>query len=452
MALTAVEVYKNLPKSNCGECGVATCLAFAMKLVQKQTSLDACPRVTDEMKAALEGSSAPPMATIAVGKGDCALKLGGETVLFRHEETFRNPCGLALRLSAALSDEHILQEVGRIEASRYDRVGMCLGADLIAVEDAGDGRFATAARLAAQGSNLPLVLVSTDPAALAAALEACGDQRPLLCGATAENLPALVALAKQYDCPLTLRAAGRTPATGVAELVRMSQEATAAGCNQLVLDSGAASLGGMLNDQTVIRRAALYKKFKPLGFPTLVRCAQRDPARQLLEAATAVAKYAGIVVMDRLDAEYLLPLVTARLNIFSDPQKPIQVEPGLHAVGEPTPDSPVIVTTNFSLTYYLVEGDIMAAKTPAFIMAVDTKGASVLTAWAAGDFTGDSIAAALLKFGVADQVSHRNLILPGGVAVLKGKLEEASGWKVIVGPRESSGITAFFRQQGLVPQ
>jgi acetyl-CoA decarbonylase/synthase complex subunit gamma len=441
-----MDVYKNLPRTNCGECGVATCLAFAMKLVQKQTALDACPHVTDAMRAALEGSAAPPMATIAVGKGDGALKIGGETVLFRHEETFRNPCGLALRVSAALSDEEILKQVAAIEAARYDRVGMRLGADLIAVEDAGEGRLATAARLASQGSNLPLVLVSTDPAALAATLEVCGDQRPLLCGATSDNLPTLVELAKKYDCPLALRAAD------LPELVRMSQEATEAGCTQLVLDSGAAGLGALLNDQTAIRRAALTKKFKPLGFPTLARCRQTDPARQMMEAATAVAKYAGIVVLDRLADEYLLPLVTARLNLFSDPQKPIQVEAGLHAVGEPTPESPVLVTTNFSLTYYLVEGDIMAAKTPAYILAVDTKGASVLTAWAAGDFTGEAIAAAVEKFGVADQVSHRNLILPGGVAVLKGKLEEASGWKVIVGPRESSGITAFFRQQGFVPQ
>ena len=446
MALTAVEVYKHLPRSNCGECGVPTCLAFAMKLVQKQVALEVCPRVTDEMKAALEGSSAPPMATITLGRGDCAVQLGGETVLFRHEETFRHPCALALRLDSSLPDEKLLQQIGRIEAARYERVGMRLGANLIAVEDKGNGRLAAAARLAAEGSDLPLVLVSTDPAALGAALEVCGTQRPLLCGANAENLTALAELAQRHDCPLALRA------SGLAELVSLSQQATAAGCSQLVLDSGAGTLGTMLNDQTAIRRAALNKKFKPLGFPTLVRCTQSDPARQMMEGITAVSKYAGVVVMDPLADEYLLPLVTARLNVYSDPQKPIQVEPGVHAVGEPTPESPVLVTTNFSLTYYLVEGDIMAAKTPAYIMAVDTKGTSVLTAWAAGDFTGESIAAALEKFGLADKVSHRNLILPGGVAVLKGKLEECSGWKVLVGPRESSGITAFFRQQGFVPQ
>ena len=174
-------------------------------------------------------------------------------------------------------------------------------------------------------------------------------------------------------------------------------------------------------------------------------------AKQMLEASTAIAKYAGVVVMDLLDAEYLLPLVTARLNIYSDPQKPIQVEPGIHTVGEPTAESPVLVTTNFSLTYYLVEGDIMASKTPAYVVAVDTKGTSVMTAWAAGDFTAESIAQALEKFSVAERVSHRNLVLPGGVAVLKGKLEESSGWTVVVGPRESSGIPTFFRQQGLVP-
>ena len=263
-------------------------------------------------------------------------------------------------------------KIAEIEAARYERVGICLGSDLIALVDAGNGRLAAAAKVAMDAAFLALVLVGTDPAEMAAALEVCAAKRPLICGANAENLPAMAELAKKYDCPLVISAGSPQ------ELAPLSQQAQA-GCTQLVLDSGAASLGAMLNDETVIRRAALLKKFKPLGFPTLVRCGadsatQTDPARQMLEATTAVAKYAGVVVMDRLADEYMLPLVTARLNIFSDPQKPIQVEPGLHAVGEPTPESPLLVTTNFSLTFYLVEGDIMAAKTPAWILAVDTKG------------------------------------------------------------------------------
>jgi acetyl-CoA decarbonylase/synthase complex subunit gamma len=279
-----------------------------------------------------------------------------------------------------------------------------------------------------------------------AALEHCGAGRPLLYGATAANFDAVVALAQKWDCPLALRAGG------LSELVTLSERAAQAGFAQLLLDSGAQSPAQLLNDQTVIRRAALNKKFKPLGFPTVAVCSAEDPAAQMLEACTAVAKYVGVVILDPLPDEYLLPIVTARLNIYSDPQKPIQVEPGVHEVGEPTPESPVLVTTNFSLTYYLVEGDVMASKMPAHVLAVDTEGTSVLTAWAAGNFSAESIAEAMNKFALAEKVAHRALVLPGGVAVLKGKLEELSGWEVLVGPRESSGIPLFFRQRGWVPR
>ncbi len=446
MALTAIEVYKHLPKSNCGKCGVPTCLAFAMKLVQKQASLDQCPEVTEETKQALEGSAAPPMATVTIGAGDRAVQIGGETVLFRHEETFHHPCALAVRLSSSLPPAQLAAGIERVEGCRYDRVGMLLGVDLLALEDAGDGSLAEAAQMAAERSSLPLVLMSTDPQAMGAALEHCGAGRPLLYGATAANLDAMVALAKQWDCPLALCA------TDLHELVALSERAGQAGYGKLLLDSGAKSLSQLLNDQTIIRRAALNKKFKPFGFPTVAVCAAEDPAAQMLEAITAVAKYAGVVIVDPLPDEYLLPIVTARLNVYSDPQKPIQVEAGMHEVGEPTPESPVLVTTNFSLTYYLVEGDVMASKVPAHVLAVDTEGTSVLTAWAAGNFSAESIAEAMNKFALAEKVAHRALVLPGGVAVLKGKLEELSGWEVVVGPRESSGIPLFFRQRGWVPR
>jgi len=445
LALTAVEIYKQLPKTNCGDCGVPTCLAFAMKLVQKQTSLDECPHVSEEAKAALAGSAVPPMVSVTIGDGEQALKIGGETVLFRHEETFHNPCGLAITVDTSRPDEEVVERIQKIDGAHYDRVGLTLGANLIALQGSADGRLTEVARLAMEHSSLPLVLMSTDTEAIGGALEVCGDGHPLLCGATGENLEAMVALAKQYKCPLVLRA------ESLEDLVKMSEQAAKAGAEQLVLASGAKGIAQTLNEQTAIRRAAL-KKFKSFGFPTLVECSESDPINQVLEACTAIAKYAGIVVVDLLENEYLLPLVTARLNIYSDPQKSIQVEPGVQAVGEPDENSPVLVTTNFSLTYYLVEGDVMTSKVPAHILAVDTNGTSVLTAWAAGDFTAESIAEAVEKFGLADKVSHRTLILPGGVAVLKGKLEEASGWEVVVGPRESSALPQFFRQQGLVGQ
>ncbi len=442
MALTAVEIYKFLPKTNCGDCGVATCLAFAMKLAQKQAALDECPHVTEEAKQELEGSAAPPMATVTVGRGERELKIGGETVLFRHDETFHNPCGLAVTLDTSLPDEQIQQRIEQLEAARYDRVGFMLGVDLIALQDGGDGRLAQGARLAGEHSSLPLVLMSTDAGAMKAALEVCADGRPLLCGATTDNIEAMLPLAKEYNCPLVLTA------DSLESLVPLSETAAEAGSDQLFLDTGAQEIGRIQSDQTIIRRMALNKKFRPLGFPTLVACSAADPTQQMLQACSAIAKYAGIVVVDVADDEYLLPLVTARMNIYTDPQKPIQVEPGIYPVGEPDEDSPVLITTNFSLTYYLVEGDTMASKVPAHILAVDTNGTSVMTAWAAGDLTAEVIAEHIEKFDIADKVSHKTLVLPGGVAVLQGKLEEEAGWEVKVGPRESSAIAQFFREQG----
>ncbi len=442
MALTAIDIYKHLPKTNCGDCGVATCLAFAMKLAQKQAALDQCPHVTEEAKQELEGSAAPPMATITIGKADRELKIGGETVLFRHDETFHHPPALAVTVDTSLSDEKIQERVKKIDAARYDRVGFMLGTNLIALRDSGDGRLAAAARLASESSALPLLLMTTDAKAMQAALEVCGEGGAVLCGATADNLDDMLALAKQYECQLVLQA------DSLDSLAELSEQAIAAGADKLILASGAHGAGRIQSDQTIIRRMALNKKFKPFGFPTIVVCAEAEPAQQMMQACCAIAKYAGIVVVDLIDDEYLLPLVTARMNVYTDPQKPIQVEPGLYAAGEATEDSPVLITTNFSLTYYLVEGDVMSSKVPAHILAVDTNGTSVLTAWAAGDMTGETIAEAVEKFGLADRVSHRKLVLPGGVAVLQGKLEETSGWEVVVGPKESSGLAQFFRQQG----
>jgi len=442
LALTAVEIYKFLPKTNCGDCGVATCLAFAMKLAQKQAALDECPHVTDEAKQQLEDSAAPPMATVTVGLGEHQLKIGGETVFFRHDERFHNPCGLAVTVDTSLPDEQIQQRIEKLEGARYDRVGFMLGVDLIALQDGGDGRLVEGARLAGEHSSLPLVLMSTDPAAMKDALEVCADGRPLLCGATTDNIDAMLPLAKEYNCPLVLRA------DSLESLVPLSETAAGADSDQLLLDTGAQEIERIQSDQTIIRRMALNKKFKPLSFPTLVACSAADPTQQMLQACSAIAKYAGVVVVDVADDEYLLPLVTARMNIYTDPQKPIQVEPGIYPVGEPDEDSPVLTTTNFSLTYYLVEGDIMSSKVPAHILAVDTNGTSVLTAWAAGDLTAEVIAEHIEKFDLADKVSHKTLVLPGGVAVLQGKLEEESGWEIKVGPKESSALAQFFREQG----
>lgn len=438
MALSAIEIYKLLPQTNCRDCGFPTCLAFAMQLAQKKTSLDKCPTASDEAKAALEGSAAPPIALVTVGTGERELKIGNETSLFRHEEAFHHPCGLAVTVGSDLDAAALSEKASKLSELCFDRVGKSLGLDLIALRHVPGSDLAAAAKAVSEGGDLPLVLMTDDASAMAAAAAATADKRPLLCAATAENLDAMVAIAKEHGLPLVVRS------DGVADLADLAQKAVDAGVKEIVLDSGARGSADMLADQTAIRRAAL-KKNRQVGYPTIAFATGDSDLAKVVNASVEIAKYASIIVLDFDALELLLPLITARLNIYTDPEKPIQVQPGIYEIGTPTPESPVLVTTNFSLTYFTVEGDVSSSKIPAWVVVVDTKGTSVLTAWASEDFTAETIAKALASTGIADKVKHHTVILPGGVAVLSGKLEDQSGWNVLVGPRESAGLPAFLK-------
>jgi len=440
MALTAVDIFKHLPKTNCRDCGVPTCLAFAMKVAQKQTSLDQCPHVTDDAKAALAGESAPPIRLVAIGMGDKKLEIGQEVVLFRHENTFHHPCGIAVVLDAGLDDGAIGERLAHFRTLQFDRVGMTVGINLVAVKGSGDAdRLAVVAKRASDEIGLPLILMGQAADELKPAVAALADRKPLIHAATADNATAMAALAKEHGCPLVVNAAD--PA-GLAELTPKVVEA---GVQNVVLATEPANTGDVLAHQTIIRRAALTRKDRRLGYPTLVVVGESDPLGAATAGSLAIAKYAGIVVMANDSRPTILALVTARLNIYTDPQKPIQIEAKLYEVGTPGSDSPVLVTTNFSLTYFTVEGDVASSKIPTWIVVVDTEGTSVLTAWASEKFSAETIAAAIKSSGVEDKVSHRKVVIPGGVAVLSGKLEDESGWKVQVGSRESSGIPALLR-------
>jgi len=440
VGLTGLDIFKQLPKTNCRECGVPTCLAFAMKLAQKQASLDQCPHVTEEAKAALSGASAPPIKLVTIGLGDRKLEAGNETVLFRHEETFYHPTGLAVLVDASLPKDELTAKIEAVGKVAFERVGQTLQLNAVALTGEG-AAFVEAAKLAAEKSALPLILMNEDPAVMGEALKAAAEKKPLIYAATAENVEAMAALAKQHGCPLAVRG------SDLASLAELSEKAQAAGATDLILDSGAREMGQVLADQTAIRRAALRKRFRPMGFPTIAFTAATDALQETEQAATYIAKYAGLVVIEHMDLWELLTLVTVRQNIYTDPQKPIQIEEGLYQIGTPDENSPVLVTTNFSLTYFTVEGDVEASRVPAWVVVVDTEGTSVLTAWAAEKFTAEIIAQKVKAFDVASKVKHRKLILPGHVAVLSGKLEDELNqeWKVVVGPRESSGIPSFLR-------
>ncbi|MDA8064396.1 MAG: acetyl-CoA decarbonylase/synthase complex subunit gamma [Thermaerobacter sp.] len=439
MALSGLEIYKLTPKKNCRECGVATCMAFAMALANGKASADACPYLSPEAKAALGAAAEPPIRLVTIGKDQGKVEVGDEHVLFRHEKTFYHPTAIGITVADTRSSEEIRERVGRINELWFDRVGLCLSVNLVAVTDRG-GDFAQAVRIAAEASSFPLVLVTRDPAKAAAALAAAGDRRPLLHGATAATLDAFLELAKEKGCPLTVGGA-------LEELPELTERAAAGGFKDLVLAPAVGSTGEMLRTLTQIRRQALKKKFRPLGYPVLTEVTGDDPQDLAARASVAVAKYASVLLLDTVDPAVLLPLLTNRQDLYTDPQKPIQVEAKLWEVGSPDQDSPVYVTTNFSLTYFSVLTEIEASRIPSYLVTVDTDGTSVLTAWAAGKFGAEEIAQILEKTGAAEKVRHHKVIIPGYVAVLSGKLNQLSGWEVLVGPREATGIPNFARSR-----
>lgn len=445
MALTGIQIYKLLPKTNCGECGVPTCLAFAMSLAAAKAELAACPYVSEEAKTELADASAPPIRVVEIGTGERKLKIGGETVLFRHEKTFINPTGIAVLVTDEMSDEDVAGRLERFKTLEYERVGLTLRADLFAVKSlSGDaGKFEALVTKVKSQTDGGIILMTEDPGVMEAGLKACADRKPLIFAATKENAEPMAALAKEHGCPLAVKG------DGLDEVSELTTKLTEGGLNDLVIDSGARTTRKAFEDQVFIRRGALLKKYKPLGFPTIaLPCEMTDDFMQeTLIASMFVAKYGGIVVLSDIQGHSLFPLLLARMNIYTDPQRPMATSPGIYEIGGPNEDSPVLVTSNFSLTYFIVSGEIEASRVPAWLIIVDTEGLSVLTAWAAGKFVGDIVGISLKKSGIMEKVRHKKVVIPGYAAAISGDLEEELGdWEVLVGPRESAHIPAYLKE------
>jgi len=440
MALSGLDIYKLLPKTNCKECGFATCLAFAMQLAKKAVSLDKCPYVSDKVKQALEAASLPPIRQVVIGTGENKLQTGNETVLFRHEEKFRSPCGIGFIIEDSLNDNKIKQDLKKINHLKFERVGQELNVNIVAVKQCFDKkRFVEAVKLVASSTDLSLILMSSDLEALKEALALTKDRRPLVYGADAKNLDKIGQLAKEFNVPLV------ASAKDLDGLSNLTQELNKLGINDLVLDTGKKKIKDKLWDLTQARRLALKKSNRSLGYPVLAVVENNDPYQEIIEASTYILKYASIVLIKGFENWQVLSLLTIRQNIYTDPQKPLQIEPKVYAIGQVNKNSPVLVTTNFSLTYYTVVGEVEASKVPSYIMSVDTEGMSVLTAWAAEKFTPEKITDSIKKFAVTDMVADKKLVIPGYVAVMSGDLEELSGWKVVVGPKEASSIPSFLK-------
>jgi len=439
MGLSAIEIYKLLPKTNCGDCGFPTCLAFAMQLANMKAELAQCPHVGDAAKEALGAAAAPPIKLVVVGDGEGKLQLGDEKVLYRHEKTFYHAPPLVGIVEDGWDEAKVREMAGKVKALVFDRVGRQEGMNAVAVWHT-TGDMAAAARAAKEASGMPLVLVGTDAAAMGAALGAVGGDRPLVVSLEPGSNAAMVALAKEHGCPVAVGSDGGLP--GLADEVKAAKDA---GVGDIVMLMRG-ELGDLYNDLVAVRRLAINKSFRELGYPVMTIVDGDDAVGTTLEAATLLMKYSSMLVLRNYSPELILPMVTLRLNIYTDPQKPIQVKPAIYKVGDPGPDSPFMLTSNFSLTYFSVEGDVDKSKVASRILVIDTEGLSVLTAFAAGKMEPDKMAKAIEDSGIAGELSHKKVIIPGMIARASGKLGELTGWEIIVGPRESSGIPKFLRE------
>ncbi len=446
MALTGIQIFKLLPKTNCKECGVPTCLAFAMNLASGKAELDSCPYVSDEAKEQLAEASAPPIRPVKIGKGVRAFTTGGETVQYRHEKTFYNQTTLAALVGSDISDADLAAKLTTWNAFQFERVGLNLRPELVALKDTnGDAAaFAAKAKTIAETSEFNLVLMSDSAEAMKAAIDVAGFKRPLLYAATEANLEAYAEMAKAADLPLAVKA------DSVEALIPLTEKLTGMGLKDIVIDPGAREIKKALEDQIVIRRAALKNGNRAIGFPTITfPCEMASNLdMETLIASMFIAKYGGIVVLSDFSGDVLFPLLLERLNIYTDPQRPMTVTEGIYEVNNPDENSPVLVTTNFALTYFIVSGEIEGSRVPAYLLIKDSEGLSVMTAWAAGKFAGDDVGMFVKKSGIMDKVKHTELIIPGYAAAIAGDVEEElPGWTITVGPREAAHIPGFLKSR-----
>lgn len=438
MALTGMQIYKDLPRTNCKECGFPTCMAFAMQVAAKQKALTDCPEISDDAMSSLSEASAPPMKLIKIGTGDNAFETGQETVLFRHDEKFHRPCGVAIRIAATLSDDEAKGKINFANSINFERVGATLEPKLCAVEIEGEFDAAERAKLAAEISNKPIILIGKDAVKMEAATNAIKDKVPLIYTADDSNIDAFAKIAASAKLPLAISGAN------LDELAKLTQKAKSAGAENLLLGFSNKKIGDSVRFLTQTRRAALKHKYRPFGYPTILDIGNAEPEEETVMTAIAAAKYAGIVIIDGTEPWELLPILTIVQDVYTDPQVPNTVEAKLYEIGSPDENSPVMFTSNFSLTYFSVAGEVERSKIPTYISVVDTEGLGVLNAWAGDKITAEKIVATLKEQNVADKVKHRKLIIPGLLPMFRAEIEDISEWKeVLIGPETAKEIPSF---------
>lgn len=439
MALSGLQIQKLLPKTNCKECGSNTCLAFAMKLAAKKANLSECPYASDEAKNILGADSEPPVKGVSVGS-ETVSKLGEETVLYRHEKTFVHQTLIAINVDDIAQD--ISETLNKVKNYKLERVGEVLTVNAIAItQKSGDiGKFVALAKQSFETTKLPLIIRAGSTDAVEAAAKAIKGTRSIIAGVNKNNVEAMRKIAEENGHILAV--------TGkdMDEVTELTAKLKSEGFNELLMQFETYTLAEAFQTNVIARRAALKNSIKALGYATLKFIDTGDQMENTALAINEINKYGGICVLPAFDAAQLVVLMTLRLNIFTDPQKPIQVEPKIYLIGEPDRNSPVFVTTNFSLTYFIVSGEIENSGISAWLVIPECEGLSVLTAWAAGKFSGARIAKAVKEYGLESMVDTRQITIPGYVSQISGELEESlPGWKVLVGPQEAIDLESYIK-------
>ena len=459
--LSPLDVYRLLPRTNCGECGEKNCMAFAAKVVNREVSIEECPPLLEEKYRSeyekLTQLLAPAVKEISIGGGEDTVKIGGKLVLYRHEFTYHNPTPIAIDVSDEMTEEEILERVKRIEGFSYNYIGRQLSLEMVAIRSTSNDpdKFKSAVEKVAEVTKLPLILCSLNPDVMKAALASVYDKRPLIYAADGDNWISMAELALMYDCPLAVFAPN-----DLGLLKSLVNTLINYGVEDLILDPGTFPEEGTadtLNNLTMIRRNACKGGDELLGFPILgtpiTVWKDKEEPKEVLQwreaylASMLMARYADLLIMHSIDGWVLLPNTVWRFNLYTDPRKPVAVEAGLKVFGNPDEDSPVMLTTNYALTYFTVESDIKSSGVDGYLVVVDTGGISVESSVAGRYLTAETAAEALKKSEVETKVKHRHLIIPGLAARLSGELEDISGWRVLVGPKDSSRIPGFLKEK-----
>ncbi len=446
MALKGAEIMKKLPKTNCKECGFPTCFAFAMKLATGGAKLEDCPHMPPEVKAELESAMAPPIKLVTIGKGENALVIGEEEVMFRHEKTFFHETGIAILMSDKDSESDIDEKLKTIKGLDFERIGQKLKINLLALsnESGERAKFEALVRKAYESTQFALILISEDVDLLFSAATLCADRKPLVYPITKENMSQAIPKLKELGTPAGVKG------ESIEEVISLTSQLKDAGVEEMVLHPGSKNMLEGIRDQTLIRRASLKKGFRPLGYPTIAfPCFMyQDKFKEALAAASLVTKYAGIVVLSQVDEHLLFPLLVHRFNIYSDPRRPMTVEEKVYEIRQPGETAPILISTNYALDFFIVSAAIEEANIPAYLCIKDTEGLGVMAAWTSGKFNGETIADFFNKYGMKDKVKHRKLIIPGVAKKLKDELEEElPGWEIIFGPLVGSDIPKFLSEE-----